>query len=113
MKISRCCLASSAVAGVFAVVAIWQFYAHIDQGITLAYSKSVSDERAQTIEQLQTLALGELRGKTRDDIIRLVEGQGRTWFSKDDENLIIADTLVFEFDGERLKDIRSAFGGGD
>src|SRR5215813_2106218 len=109
MKISRCCLISSALAAVIAGIAVWQLYAHIDQGITLAYSESMSDERGQVVEQLRALALGELRGRSRDDIVRLVEGQGRTWFAKDEENLIVADSLVFKFDDQGLIAIYSPF----
>jgi hypothetical protein len=109
MKISRCCLVSSAVAVLLAALAMWQFYAHIDQGITLAYSEGMSDERGQVIEQLRALALGELRGKSRDDIVRLIEGQGRAWFAKDGDRHIIAEPLVFEFDGQGLAAIYSMF----
>ena len=42
------------------------------------------------------------------EIIRLVEGQSRTWFAKDDK-LIVAEPLVFEFDDQGLADIYSVF----
>ena len=93
-------------------VALWQFYGHIDQGVTLAYAESVSDGRAQAVGQLRALALGELRGRSREDIIRLVESQGRTWF-EDEDTLIVADAIVFEFDGQGLVGIRSVFEAGD
>ena len=109
MPVSRCCLASSALAIVLAGVALRQFYGHIDQGVTLAYAESVSDERSQAVEQLRALALGELRGRSREDIIRLIEAQGRTWFGKDGDALIVADAVIFEFDGQGLTGIRSAF----
>lgn len=109
MRLSRCCLVSSAVAVLLAVLVAWQFYAHVNQGTTLAYSEGVSDERGQVIEQLRALALGELRGRSRDGIIQLVEGQGRTWFAKDGDRLIVAEPLVFEFDGQGLSAIYSMF----
>jgi hypothetical protein len=107
MKISRCCLASSAIAVVLAAVAVWQFSVHIDQGVTLAHSETGSDERAQVIEQLRVLALDQLRGKSRGDIVRLVETQGRGWFDKD--GAIVADNLVFKFDAQGLAGIDSLF----
>lgn len=109
MRLSRCCLVSSAVAVLVAALAAWQFYAHVDQGITLAYSEGVSDERWQVIEQLRALAVGELRGRSRDEVIRLIEGQGRTWFAKDGDQVIVAEPLVFEFDGQGLSAIHSMF----
>lgn len=108
MALSRCCLASSALAVVLAGFALWQLYGHVDQGVTLAYAETVSDERQQVIDQLRAFALSELRGRSREDIIRLIEAQGRTWF-EDDDRLIVADSIVFEFDGQGLVAIRSAF----
>ena len=48
-----------------------------------------------------------------EDIIRLIEAQGRTWFANNGDALIVADAIVFEFDGQGLTGIRSAFEAGD
>jgi hypothetical protein len=75
MMFSRCCLTSSALAVVLAGVSAWQFYAHIDQGVTLAYAETVSNERAQTIVQLRALAFDQLKGKSRAEITQLLDAR--------------------------------------
>lgn len=109
MKISRCCLISSCLVVALVGNTLWQLYVHVDQGVTLAYAQTQSDERAQVVEQLRELALDELKGTSRDRIAQLLTEKGVDWFAKEEDNLLVGGLLVFEFEADRLVDIRSTF----
>jgi len=109
MKMSRCCAIALGAAAIFAGIVLWQFYAHVDQGVTLAYARSEADERLNVIHQLRILAVEELKGTKRDEVEQLLKKKGVTRFAKAEDNSWITDALIFEFDGDELIDIRSIF----